>query len=180
MIFPQYHYIVHKSQYGSICSQGQEWTLSYSLKWKCFCNQVAHGESRWHLLDEAQWPCYRWPFDIQWLINTSAWQDYHSPCSKYHQNLTWYRIVYFLYIRKTSIIILMLCPPTPFLFLKFDIHTFLIFSRALAAYTDALYNWGLLEQRASVRKHGQSLREEASRAAVSLFFPKVKSSFGKL
>ena len=48
----------------------------------------------------------------------------------------------------------------------------LIFSRALAAYTDALYNWGLLEQRASVRKHGQSLREEASRAAVSLFFEK--------
>ena len=51
--------------------------------------------------------------------------------------------------------------------LSFLQHFLLIFSRALAAYTDALYNWGLLEQRASVRKHGQSLRDEASRAAVS-------------
>ena len=51
--------------------------------------------------------------------------------------------------------------------LSFLQHFLLIFSRALAAYTDALYNWGLLEQRASVRKHGQSLWDEASRAAVS-------------
>ena len=62
--------------------------------------------------------------------------------------------------------------------LSFLQHFLLIFSRALAAYTDALYNWGLLEQRASVRKHGQSLREEASRAAVSLVLgPHIKTSF---
>jgi len=72
--------------------------------------EVAHGESRWQLLDEAQWPCY---------------------------------------------------------------------SRALAAYTDALYNWGLLEQRAIVRKHGQSLREEASRAAVSTSCPTCESHLSR-
>lgn len=45
------------------------------------------------------------------------------------------------------------------------------YSRALAAYSDALYNWGLLEQRASVRKHSPSVREEGVRAVVSSTCP---------
>jgi hypothetical protein len=45
------------------------------------------------------------------------------------------------------------------------------YSRALAAYSDALYNWGLLEQGASVRKHADSRGEEAARSAVSTTCP---------
>ena len=45
------------------------------------------------------------------------------------------------------------------------------YGAALAAYSDALYNWGLLEQRASVRKHAQCKREEVARTTISSSCP---------
>ena len=42
-----------------------------------------------------------------------------------------------------------------------------LYSSSLAAYSDALYNWGLLEQRAIVQKHGPARGLEDERSCVS-------------
>ena len=42
-----------------------------------------------------------------------------------------------------------------------------LYSSSMAAYSDALYNWGLLEQRAIVQKHGPARGVEGERSCVS-------------